>query len=401
MQTITKYIYTIILLSLLCICGARADSLRVSVLTCAPGPDAYAHFGHTALRITNFDTQKDIVFNYGCFDYTGSMFVYKFIKGETDYLLGAERLDFFLWRYQMMGIQVDEQVLNISQQEAANLARLLSINLLPENVEYRYNYLYDNCTTRARDMIETAITEEIVYQKEPIALTAREELHESLGKADWLRFGIDLVLGQKLDDKDFDKRHQMFIPSHYEAELDSAFKVSEDGKRESLISEKYVILEANPNAVEQPTSITPMMLFCILFLIAGYFSIRNWANRKQTFIIDIILSGLQGVAGIIVSFLFFFSEHPTVDSNWLVIIFNPLYLAYAAYLTYCMQKKKQNILASAIMAVYVVFFVIMIVVRQSFDTETYILAFTLLLRAISVYMTEERIKRKNKKLSNQ
>ncbi len=382
---------------MLFISGAWADSLRVSVLTCSPGPDAYAHFGHTAIRVTNYDREQDIVFNYGCFDYNEHMFIYKFIKGETDYLLEAETALFFFHRYTKMGIQVEEQVLNITQNEANTLLTLLAQNLQPENKEYRYNYLYDNCTTRARDMIEKSLTEELVYKKKNITLTARNELHENLEKAHWLKFGIDLVLGQELDDKKFDKRHQMFIPSHYAAELDSAYVISDDGTRRPVISTHEIVVEANPTFAEKSTIFTPTNILAIIFIVVLYVSIMDFINKKITFWVDILLSMAQGLAGIIVAFLFFFSEHPGVDSNWLVIILNPLYIVYAVYLIYCMTKEKRNILASVNLAVMVVFSILVIFVPQSFDVPTLILVLILLIRSISVNATEMRIARKIKK----
>lgn len=396
MQVFLRYIYTIIL-SFLCFSGVWADNLRISLLTCSPGNDAYAHFGHTAIRVLNYDTYQDEVYNYGCFDYNESMFVYKFIKGETDYILGVEPAKFFFYRYQMMGLQVDEQVLNFSGDEARNIVELLEENLLPENVEYRYNYLYDNCTTRARNIIESTLTDDIVYKKAPKKLTARKELHEFLKKAPWLRFGIDLVLGQKLDSKDFDKRNQMFIPSHYEAELDSAYIVLEDGTEKPLVSDKHTILVANPEMQEQAPMITPMMVIILMGLVIIFFCIQDIMKKQVSYWIDITLGMIQGLAGIIVAFLFFFSEHPTVDSNWLVIILNPLYIIYAAYIGYCIWKNKANKVAPVNMAVTCTFFVIMTFVKQVFSAETYIMAFLLLIRAITAYTAE---KRKRKHINN-
>lgn len=392
-----RYTYTL-LLSMLCLCGAWADSLQISVLTCAPGTDVYAHFGHTAIRLKNLDKQDDIVFNYGCFDYTEEMFVYKFIKGETDYLLEVEPADFFFKRYEYMGVQVDEQVLNITQPEAMNLFRLLVLNLQPENKQYRYSYLYDNCTTRARDMIESALTEEVFYKKSSKRLTARQELHECMQKAPWLRFGIDLVLGEEIDDPTFDKRHQMFIPAHFEAELDSAFIARDGGKLQPLISSKETILQPNPTKEEADTIITPTIVLCFMFIATLFMSIIDFCKRKVTYTLDATLCMTQGIAGILISFLFFCSEHPAVNSNWLVGVFNPLFIAYAAYLIYCIVKKKNNVMAIAYMLIMIAFSITAMFVNQSFDIPTKLVILTLLTRSIFVYATELRIrKRKNNK----
>ena len=141
----------------------QLDSIEVSILTCTPGKDMYAKFGHTALRIRDYTMNRDVVFNYGCFDYNATNFVLKFLLGKTDYLLNAEEFGYLKYRYGMLGNGVLEQVLNLNQEEANRLRVMLLENLRPENQEYRYNWLYDNCTERARDMIEKAVEGRIEY----------------------------------------------------------------------------------------------------------------------------------------------------------------------------------------------------------------------------------------------
>ena len=111
------------------------DSIEISILTCTPGKDMYAKFGHTALRVRDYTIHRDVVFNYGCFDYNASNFVLKFLLGQTDYLLDAEEFEYLKYRYGMLGNGVSEQVLNLSQEEANRLLALLLENLRPENQE--------------------------------------------------------------------------------------------------------------------------------------------------------------------------------------------------------------------------------------------------------------------------
>jgi hypothetical protein len=137
-----------------------------------------------------------------------------------------------------------------------------------------------------------------------------------------------------------------------------------------------------------------MLLFSLLFIGIFVVSIFDFTKKQVTYGFDIAISLFQGLAGIIVSFLYFFSEHPTVDSNWFVIILNPLYLLYAIYLTYCMRQKKRNRLAAVNMAVCGIFFMLIFVIKQDIQAEAIIMASTLLLRAISVHIIEYRNNRK-------
>ena len=66
-----------------------SDSASISILTCSPGQEVYAKFGHSGIRINDPVTKTDMVFNYGIFSFNTENFYYKFIKGETDYYLGV------------------------------------------------------------------------------------------------------------------------------------------------------------------------------------------------------------------------------------------------------------------------------------------------------------------------
>lgn len=132
----------------------QTDSIQFSLLTCAPGNEIYALFGHTAIRYQNFSRGVDLVFNYGMFSFNTPHFVYRFVKGETDYQLGITPYPYFESEYAFRGSSVYQQVLNLTYSEKMSLLKLLQDNYLPENRIYRYNYFYDNCTTRARDQIK-------------------------------------------------------------------------------------------------------------------------------------------------------------------------------------------------------------------------------------------------------
>lgn len=372
--------------------SAPNDSLRASLITCTPGTDVYAHFGHTAIRLINFANGTDIVFNYGCFDSSQSDFVIKFIKGETDYVVDAEDGSFFFGRYHKMGNGAVEQLLNLTQDECIKLAELLFENIKPENRGYRYNWLYDNCTTRARDMIEKAINGKVVYEKEISPLTARDELHECLANNSWLELGIDLLLGTEIDTI-APRKIQQFIPAHYKSDLDAAYIINKDGSRRSMLADTVDVLDEDQKNQVGDTWITPNLVFCIILILAIILSIIDWRekrraiqyrrNAKTNIWFDIILHIVQGVAGIIIGYLFFFSEHPAVDSNWQIIIFNPLFILYAIYLGYCRSANKKNSLAYVNLMVIILFCIVVTLTKQQINTAVYIITLTLLIRAIS------------------
>lgn len=189
----------------------QTDSIQFSLLTCAPGSEIYALFGHTAIRYQNFSKGVDLVFNYGMFSFDTPHFVYRFVKGETDYQLGITPYSYFESEYAFRGSSVYQQVLNLTYLEKISLLKLLQDNYLPENRVYRYNYFYDNCTTRARDQIERSIQGKVVYPSVDWHKTFRGIVHEFTKGSPWDELGIDLCLGAEAD-KPIDLRQQMFAP---------------------------------------------------------------------------------------------------------------------------------------------------------------------------------------------
>ena len=157
---IRRFLCLLVMMVALCsVRAASADSIRISLLTCAPGSEIYALFGHSAIRYEDPSRKEDWVFNYGMFSFKDPNFVMRFVKGETDYQLGVIPYRYFEAEYALRGSSVYQQELNLTGAEKQKLITLLRENYLPAHRVYRYNYFYDNCTTRARDKIEESIQE--------------------------------------------------------------------------------------------------------------------------------------------------------------------------------------------------------------------------------------------------
>src|SRR5207237_648325 len=133
-------------------------SLRITVLTCSPGQDLYSIFGHNALRITDSSKGTDVIYNWGTFDFNEPNFYLKFMRGKLLYFLSPDKLEDFMYEYQYEGRSVNEQVLDISCEEKMKIKQLVDINMTGDNRFYKYDFLYDNCTTRIRDIVEKNVS---------------------------------------------------------------------------------------------------------------------------------------------------------------------------------------------------------------------------------------------------
>lgn len=394
------YRFSLLLMVLLPVRGVAqtADSLVVSLLTCSPGDIAYTMYGHTAIRVHELKSGRDIVFNYGMFNFDADNFIYKFVKGETDYVLGAEPADFFLHRYAEKGEGVTEQVLNLSQTECLRLYGLLLENIKPENRTYRYNWLYDNCTTRARDVIERAVEGDIDYHlpggNSQTMSSARRYLHPFAQKDRWVEFGQNLLLGYEVD-RPLKSRQSMFLPNHYMHDADMAeirrveVVDSMGGSVEHmvpLVAESRILLPARDSDADRGFDM-PFALFLAVFVVVLAFNIAELRRGKTFKWIDIILCLLVGLAGVLISFLFFFSEHAGVSTNMLVILFNPLAFLWIPFVW----RRHTLIPSYAILAEFAAFAVAIIAVGQYIDPALWLLVSTLLLRvAVNIWLSKQK-----------
>lgn len=358
------------------------DSIRFSLLTCAPGTEIYSLFGHTAIRYENYTRRIDVAFNYGMFSFNTPNFIFRFVAGETDYQLGITPYSYFEAEYAMRGSSVYQQVLNLTQSEKERLLTILENNYLPENRIYRYNYFYDNCTTRARDKIEECIEGKVVYPDSLSGKSYRSIVHEFTAGSPWDEFGIDLCLGAEAD-KEINKRQQMFSPFYMKYYASNAYIVDAGGTRRPLILDETKIVDVEPEEVQPGFILSPLMCGSLFLALCVVMAWGQWKTQRIWWGWDIVLYGLQGLAGCIIAFLFFFSVHPTVGSNWLLILFNPIPLLYLPFMVYKAVKRKKDYYHVGNMVHLTLFITILPFCGQEFNLTVLPLALGLLVTSAS------------------
>lgn len=302
----------------------RRGDFSLGVVTCSPGPESYSLFGHTALRYCNAETGEDVVFNYGLFDFSSSHFVWRFMLGQTDYVVGAQPTAHFLNDYESQRRGVTEQVLNLTPVEGDRLLRFLLWNIQPENRTYRYNYLTKNCSTCVLDAIRAALDGTLQYPDGVGCRTYRGELHRFTGDHPWAQLGNDLLLGVDCDTL-LSPRAVPFLPYTMAAFLDTACVLGTDGQRARLVGETRVLVPLN--APERADAGFPLRPSAVAWLFAGLclcLAVWEWRRGRVVWPVDVVLFFVQGLAGCLVLFMVCFSEHPTVDSNWQALLLNPL-----------------------------------------------------------------------------
>lgn len=302
-----------------------SDSAVISLITCSPGKEVYSKFGHTAIRVKDTSNNIDLVYNYGIFSFDTEGFYYKFIKGETDYQLGVYDTNYFLPEYAARNSMVWEQVLNMTPLEKKNLVRILQENYKPENRIYRYNFIFDNCSTRPRDKIIEAMRGHIRFSGIPELRTFRQWIAQYVGNETWLKFGIDIVFGIEAD-RVATESESMFLPEVLMNEIQNANIVTPGTAPRKLVSnDKKILVDKKPEAEDNPNWLFKPLTFSIILLIIGtLITIYDYYRKRIYKPFDSALLGLTGLAGIIVFYLMAFSSHPMVSTNLNILWLNPL-----------------------------------------------------------------------------
>jgi hypothetical protein len=303
------------------------DSLQVSLLTVAPRAKAvWTIFGHTALRLSDRAQKIDAVLNWGTFDSQKPNFLLRFLKGETDYSLSATPFHYFISSYSADEASVIEQVVNIPESEKAALMDLLETNLLPENTEYRYNFIFDNCTTRPRDILERFCGGKVIYPEQTQPITFRHLIHQYTAPYPWLEFGIDCIIGNGADSL-ISYRSELFLPEKWMDALNRATVEPPNKIRQPFVQSSKFILQFDDTPKPPlkfwnypfPTGLLVFFLYLALVSI-GYFKKRRF---RFPFALPFFIAASGGC---IVAGLCFFSVHPCVQSNWNLLWLHPFHL---------------------------------------------------------------------------
>jgi len=291
-----------------------ACSIRISLLTASPGEELYSTFGHSAIRIIDSSRHTDLVYNYGTFDFDDPNFYTKFIRGKLLFYVSVDEFDSFTQEYIAEHRDVTEQVLNLNCDEKRDFVDYLQNNLLPQNRFYKYDFLFDNCTTRLRDLIERAAGDSlhfgnVLHSKK----TFRDLIHWYLDRngMPWSKLGIDLLLGKPTDEV-MTPYQVMFLPEYLMKTVDS----STLGARPLALPEKAII-HVQDTAPPSGTLTGPLPVFLLLFVfvVAASFSGRAWVKRILI-AFDGFLYFLTGVLGILLLFMWFGTDHAVCRDNF-------------------------------------------------------------------------------------
>lgn len=329
-----------------------SSRLRISLLTCTPGDELYSTFGHSAFRVIDSNSVTDIVYNYGTFNFDDDGFYLKFVRGKLLYYVSTEYFSDFKDLYQSTNRGITEQVLNLSGEEKINIRHFLNENLKDQNKFYKYDFFFDNCTTRLRDILkkqhDSVFAQTLVM---PAGSRFRQAIHQYLNMnyKDWSKLGIDILLGAPCDAVMTTEQMQ-FLPDNLMKSLDSS------KHPDVLSSQKLYNISADEN---NKSIFTPFVVFSLLLIFIIIISLTK--NKfAQAFLqgFDGLFFFITGVLGIILIFMWAGTDHQMCKNNFNLIWAWPTHTIMAFFVNSKIEwvKKYFKFTAVALMAVLLSWF---------------------------------------------
>ncbi len=325
-------VYTIQLLAFInCSIQAHSQSndntIQISLLTYSPGKELYSVFGHSAIRVRNTVTNTDDVYNYGTFDFNNSSFYFGFVRGKLKYTLSKVPFELVLQHVPFENRSLIETPLNLSPVEKSKMAQLLRVNYLPENREYLYDFLYNNCSSKIMDVIIESTSDSLEYNQRATPKKSFRKLINSYStERPWIDIGIDFLMGTPADRRAKGLKIS-FLPDYLHLLLKNIRIRQEFGFERSLAQSDIIHtnIQTKSNKVMIQPGIILWSLALILIIstafgtyIPGFFRIFE----KSILI-------LFGSLGIIVIILWAATDHYIFNFNTDLLWANPLLLVIA------------------------------------------------------------------------
>lgn len=331
-----KNIFKVFVILMASTCAAQefpqlSQLSRISLLTCSPGEALYESFGHTAIRVRDDSLGIDQAYNYGTFNFNQPNFYVNFVKGRLLYTLSVSSTRGFAGYYNRWNRQITEQILNLSSTEKQRLFESLEINALPENSDYLYDYFFDNCSSRPRDVILNALDGDLAFDSAYIAHWSIRQLMNSYMGEDraWGRLGINICLGARID-QPATAFEYMYLPDELMKGLDSMY-VTLNGQRKPLVGAKQILVEMQPTETVTPWSRPKTILSAALLIIASIVFMGRVRNFNVRWLEGTVFL-LVGLLSLVFLFLWFGTDHASAKPNYSVLWALPTHIIFGIVL---------------------------------------------------------------------
>ncbi|WP_159017944.1 DUF4105 domain-containing protein [Algibacter sp. L3A6] len=291
-----------------------SENAEISVLTVGPGNELNDAFGHSAFRIKDASRGLDVVYGYGEYDFDSPNFYLKFAQGQLNYLISKTDFNRFYQVYMYYNRSIKAQVLNLSQVEKQKLYDFLINNYKPENRRYLYEFFFDNCATKIKEVTNTSVNNSITFNKPKDFedATFRTLIYQNVKKNSWGSFGIDLALGSVIDRQATPEEH-MFLPEN----IYRFFEVATIGDgNKPLVSQNHILFNKKEKHVSTSFLTSPLFIIGLIGCFIIFITYKDYKNGKRSNWLDVSLFSITGIIGVVILLLWFATDHTGTHQNY-------------------------------------------------------------------------------------
>ncbi len=294
-----------------------------------PGANLYDKFGHSAFRVKDSPNKRDIVFNYGTYDFNTPNFYTKFAQGKLMYSLSVTNYMPFYNSYVAQNRWIKTQALDLTYAQKQTLFDFLVNNAQSENRDYKYDFCFDNCATRIRDVLVAALGDDVQYRDDYLdeTRTFRQLIQQNVNWNSWGSLGMDVAIGAVTDVEATPWEHQ-FLPEYIYQAAGSA-TITQNGENVPLVKATHTIFQNKPNETKISFLKSPLFVFGLLGLLILFITYKDYRNKARSRFLDATLFFITGIIGIILVLLWFATDHSTTANNYNILWAFPFSLFFA------------------------------------------------------------------------
>lgn len=300
---------------------------QIGIITCGPSQDeVFLAFGHSAIRVYDPDNGIDDAYNYGVFDFNQPNFYMNYTRGLLLFKLGVYRYPDFVNAYTYYNRWVTLQILDLSQTQKQAIYEYLEWNALPENETYRYDYFYNNCSSKVRDVFKDVLGDSIQFDGSYITTnyTIRQLTDLCLTQQPWGDVGIDICLGLPMDKKATPYEY-MFLPDFLESAFDHT-TINRNGTLVPAVKFKQPVYISHPAPVPK-SLIHPWVAFGGFLAITLALSVFDIRRKKLSKWFDLLLFTVVGSVGSLLIVLWTATDHAAAANNFNILWALPTHLS--------------------------------------------------------------------------
>ena len=296
------------------------NNTQISVLTIGPGNNLNDAFGHSGIRLKT--SYSDIVYDFGRYNFEDPNFYLNFARGKLNYLQGKANYNNLVNFYKQQNRSIKEQILNLSAEEKQSVYTFLETNYAKNQGAYLYDFFYDNCATKIRDVIENATNGNIDYQLPDNYedKTFRTLIQDQLHPNTWGSLGIDIALGAIID-RTATPREHMFLPKNIHA-----FYSEATINNRQLVSNSKTIINSDTKFKNGTFLLSPIFVLSLIAILIIYITFNDHKNQRRTKGLDAFIQLILGVIGILLTLLWFATDHTATGYNYNILWAFPLSL---------------------------------------------------------------------------